>query len=99
VDSVTHWPQRDLGPTAERQTESSLSSVNPITQFSLLIFASFFLPLPLFRADARTNQARMAVEKEMERRRHMQVLFDEEERMMERKASYRVSREGIIRAL
>jgi hypothetical protein len=41
----------------------------------------------------------MAVEKEMERRRHMQVLFDEEERMMERKASYRVSREGIIRAL
>ena len=65
---------------------------NLCVTFVFLTLLEYALVNYAARADARVNAARMAFEKEMERHRTTQMLFEEEESRRE-KNSYRVSKE------
>lgn len=65
-----------------------------ISPFPLGDRRQFFSPI-FSRADARANAAKAMVERELERQRHMQIFFEEEERRMENQA-YRVSERKFV---
>ncbi len=64
---------------------------NLCVTFVFLVLLEYALVNYAARADARNNAARMTIEKELERQRHSQMIFEEEEIFKNETDAYRVS--------